>query len=384
MSVTQQQVAELYVATFNRAPDASGLDYWVNDSFGGDPTIELIAESFFDQPETQALYPTGTTDTEFVTSIYENLFNRAQDAEGLAYWIGENGLGGSMTRSVMIEAMKNGAQGDDAEIIANKAEVALYYVNNDQEGTEFSLEDVTASDDTVTTAKSAVDALIPVPGETFTLTTGADEFTGAAGDDIFDGVTSSLSAARTLDSTDVLDGGDGADTLNVELNTAFTGFSTGSVANIETVNLTNASSIARNFDATGITGVDKYTVDASTAAVNLVDLEANVNVDLSNQASGSFSAALASGADAVTGTADAMTLGLTDIGTAADADATPAVSEASVTITTDSIEELTVEATGVNVVDFDGDAIKNVVVTGEGSFDVTAMTSTVKTFRYTY
>ena len=47
--VTEQQVAELYVATFNRAPDAAGLAYWVNSAL----TIEEIAQSFFDQPETQ-------------------------------------------------------------------------------------------------------------------------------------------------------------------------------------------------------------------------------------------------------------------------------------------------------------------------------------------
>lgn len=28
----REEVAKLYVATFNRAPDATGLDYWVNDS----------------------------------------------------------------------------------------------------------------------------------------------------------------------------------------------------------------------------------------------------------------------------------------------------------------------------------------------------------------
>ena len=54
MAVTREQVAELYVATFNRAPDAEGLDYWVNAS---GLTIEGIAQSFFDQPETQAKYP---------------------------------------------------------------------------------------------------------------------------------------------------------------------------------------------------------------------------------------------------------------------------------------------------------------------------------------
>ena len=43
---TDENVAELYVATFGRAPLGTGLDYWVNDS-GLD--LENIATSFFDQ-----------------------------------------------------------------------------------------------------------------------------------------------------------------------------------------------------------------------------------------------------------------------------------------------------------------------------------------------
>ena len=43
-------VAKLYVATFDRAPDSAGLDYWVNLS---GLSLEEIATSFFDQPETK-------------------------------------------------------------------------------------------------------------------------------------------------------------------------------------------------------------------------------------------------------------------------------------------------------------------------------------------
>lgn len=159
--VTQQQVTELYVATFNRAPDAAGLYYWVNDSFADDPprAIERIAASFFDQPETQSLYPAGNTNTQFVTSIYHNLFNRAPDSAGLAYWIGRDGLGGNMARSVMIEALKNGALGVDATIIANKAEVGFYYVSSGIEGNDFSLADVTDDPATVIEAKRIIDSL---------------------------------------------------------------------------------------------------------------------------------------------------------------------------------------------------------------------------------
>ncbi len=46
----QDGLMSLYIATFNRAPDAKGFNYWLNES---GLTLEEIAQSFFDQPETQ-------------------------------------------------------------------------------------------------------------------------------------------------------------------------------------------------------------------------------------------------------------------------------------------------------------------------------------------
>ncbi len=157
--VTQDQVAELYVATFNRAPDTAGLNYWVTQSFGGNATIEQIAKSFFDQPETQSLYPADNSDIEFVNCIYQNLFNRLPDTAGLAYWIGPGGLGGGMHRSVMIEALKNGATGSDRTILDNKTEAGLYCANKGITGVIFSLENITDEVETLDAAKEAIDAL---------------------------------------------------------------------------------------------------------------------------------------------------------------------------------------------------------------------------------
>jgi len=42
---TKDEVAKLYVATFNRAPDSAGLDYWVNNS---NLKLSQIAKSFFE------------------------------------------------------------------------------------------------------------------------------------------------------------------------------------------------------------------------------------------------------------------------------------------------------------------------------------------------
>ncbi len=80
---TREKVAELYVSTFNRAPDSAGLDYWVNDSM---LTLEQIAQSFFDQSETMAKYPVGTSNHSFIQTVYKNIFNRDPDEAVWVYW----------------------------------------------------------------------------------------------------------------------------------------------------------------------------------------------------------------------------------------------------------------------------------------------------------
>lgn len=144
------QVAELYVATFNRAPAQAGLEYWTHSSF----TIDMIAESFFDQPETQTLYPPENTDTQFVQAIFRNLFNREPRQAGLVYWV--QSLANGTPRYVMIEAVKNGATGTDRIIMDNKAEVGLYHANLGLSASSFYLYDVTEDSATVKDAKLEV------------------------------------------------------------------------------------------------------------------------------------------------------------------------------------------------------------------------------------
>lgn len=129
--VTLSDVAKLYVATFNRAPDSAGLDYWVYDS---GLQIEEIAQSFFDQSETQKLYPAGTQTDSFVASVYQNLFNRDPEQAGLDYWVGELDSG-KVAKQNFILAVMNGALDTeislDATILANKMNIGLIFA---QEG----------------------------------------------------------------------------------------------------------------------------------------------------------------------------------------------------------------------------------------------------------
>jgi len=123
---TKESVTKLYVATFNRAPDSAGLNYWLNQS---GLSLEGIAKSFFDQPETQALYPSNYSEHQFVKAVYENLFNREPDSGGWSYWENELKNNPAINRSVFILAVINGALDNDALILSNKEKVGEYFAN---------------------------------------------------------------------------------------------------------------------------------------------------------------------------------------------------------------------------------------------------------------
>lgn len=263
MAVTKQQVAELYVATFNRAPDAGGLDYWVNKSFGGNPTIEQIAQSFFDQPEAREFYPEGTTNTEFVTSIYDNLFNRVPDAAGLAYWVAELD-NGTMTRSVMIEAMKNGALGTDVTIIANKAIVGLAYAAAGLNAANFSLASVTADAATVSAALSDVSDLAN-PGSTFALTSStADVIVTTAGNDTITATTATDDAGDMIIDASSTDN----DTLNYTVTANTVAFT---ATKIENINVTTQTVATVTVDVANFSGVENLTVVRDDLASGQID-----------------------------------------------------------------------------------------------------------------
>ncbi len=129
-SPTKDEVAKLYVATFNRAPDSAGLDYWIDNS---GLTLSQIAQSFFDQEETQNLYPSYVTNRDFIYAVYRNLFNRDPDEAGLLYWEDELNSQRS-SRDLFILTVINGAQdtseyGYDKTILENKKDVGVAFAN---------------------------------------------------------------------------------------------------------------------------------------------------------------------------------------------------------------------------------------------------------------
>lgn len=214
-----------------------------------------------------------------------------------------------------------------------------------------------------------------------TLTAGVDTVEGTANNDTITGVSSALSSARTLDAGDKIDGGAGNDTLKVDLQSSFAGFTgEGFLKNVENIELTNSGTIGRNFDATGVTGAQKYVLNAGESSISLSNLAAaGIAVDVVGQKSGTATVGFTT--KAVEGTADALTVGVNGVGTAEVKDASGTVTSAAkyVTVTATGIENLTVNATGANLVNLAGAATKTITAAGEGSLNVEAV-GTVTSF----
>jgi hypothetical protein len=173
-STSAISITDLYVGYYNRAPDPDGAAYWAGQLQRG-MSLGEVAQSFSVQTESTNQYAflanpdtsNATAVKTFVDSIYSNLFNRAPDAGGEAYWITQLTMGANTVGRAIIN-MISGAQGNDISTINNKVTLGDYYstqvFNHDAQFTIASaraaLSAVTSDASSVATAEGTVDAYI--------------------------------------------------------------------------------------------------------------------------------------------------------------------------------------------------------------------------------
>jgi hypothetical protein len=92
----------LYQAAFDRAPDSSGLGYWIyHHDHGMD--ITAIANLFVRSDEFRQMYGNAPTNAEIVTGYYEHVLHRAPDQAGIAYWVQEMDAGRLTAADVLVD-----------------------------------------------------------------------------------------------------------------------------------------------------------------------------------------------------------------------------------------------------------------------------------------
>ncbi|MFZ6819011.1 DUF4214 domain-containing protein [Undibacterium sp. Ji22W] len=110
-----KSLIELYIAFFNRVPDAEGMSYWISQLRGG-LSLGQIAESFYNAglafPDVTG-YTASMSNADFVKLVYANVLGRTgattPNAEEVGYWAGELDSG-RQTKIVLISTMLTSAR----------------------------------------------------------------------------------------------------------------------------------------------------------------------------------------------------------------------------------------------------------------------------------
>lgn len=99
------QVVRFYQATLDRAPDQRGHSAWTDRLERGSMTPDEVADSFVRSREFQNTYG-DTSNTQFVTLLYNNVLDRDPDSGGLANWT-DRLESGAMTRAQVVRGFSD-------------------------------------------------------------------------------------------------------------------------------------------------------------------------------------------------------------------------------------------------------------------------------------
>lgn len=258
-------IQKLYVAYFNRPADYEGLAFWntVLNNNGGN--LAFVSATFAKSPE-YAEQNAGKSYFQIVNQIYQNLFNRDADVQGLEFWAARL-REGTFTVDQIVKVIADNASDTEAKDKTT-------YANKVAAAKAFSAELNTASEiigytgnaannaaktwlSTVSTTASLNAAIAPTAlastvasvaavglqsgGKATSLTVDVDNLTGTSGTDVFSGVVNGDKS--TFSALDSIDGGAGVDVLNISAieNFAIPGGLT--ISNVEQVVVTAAKNV---------------------------------------------------------------------------------------------------------------------------------------------
>jgi len=114
------QIQALYLAYFGRPADPEGLAYWTTQN--ADSSQAQVANAFSATPEYIASIALKST-SQIVVDYYQRLFNRAPEAAGLTYWVNQIDTGALTTQSVglaLVTSAKSQTGTADSIAVASK------------------------------------------------------------------------------------------------------------------------------------------------------------------------------------------------------------------------------------------------------------------------
>lgn len=304
MGMNTAAVQRLYVAYFNRPADPVGLAVYEamlpSDRVATQAELQVIAETYFSPSAEYTTNFSGKSNIQIVDQLYQNIFGRAAEVDGLIAWATKL-TDGSITVAELALQLSYSAQGTDAAVVDARIEAAVSFTDGLDTSAKITGysgdaaaaqgraylaqisgelpttdEAVTAQKDTAITnvdtyIESAVNAGGSAAGTTYTLAAGFDSVVGtSSSDQVFAAITTAASTT-TLDAGDQINLAGGTDTLNLTLSGGnYSGDAL--ISNVETFSVSSSGG-ARSFDADGLEGVELFTNYKSAQDLTVTNLE---------------------------------------------------------------------------------------------------------------
>ena len=355
----------VYVALFGRPADPAGLAYF-NTATSNGANLTAIGD-LAATAEYQDRFD-GMNNIAVINTIYQGLFGRDADAAGLSFFVAALQSGSLNINNIAI-AILDGAQGDDALIVANKLvaanaftaavdtniEIASYSGTSAAAlGVSFlagitadtaSIPDATA---TATAVQGVVDA--GVAGNTLTIVDGDNVSVGGAVGFATTANNDTITVTDAYTAAGTINGGFGTDTLVLADVAAAVAPTATSIVSVEKLFVTSTNAAAA-LDLTAVAGLTQVWNDGSATALTVSGLDKDVTVGFTGTVAGATTVSYVP-AD-IAGTADAATITL-DTATVTG------------TVNVAGIEALTVNVAGVSSLALNAADAETISVTGAG------------------
>jgi hypothetical protein len=313
MGMNTASVQRLYVAYFNRPADPVSLAVYEamlpTDRAATQAELAVIAETYFSPSAEYTTNFAGQSNSQIVNQLYQNIFGRTAEAEGLISWATKL-TDGSMTVATLALQLSYSAQGTDLAVVDARIEAAtaftaaldtageitgysgnapaaegrVYLAQISGELPTTAAEITTQKDTAITNVDTSTAAAVAsgsvVAGETTQLTTAVETVTGTKGDDTIQGsLIGDIGTGTTTNPSDLINAGDGTDTLQMSVSGAH-------AANFTLAGV-NATSLEKlNINNFETEGARETTIDASLLGglteVNLTSSSATGDTTVSN------------------------------------------------------------------------------------------------------
>lgn len=123
----EKNLQTLYLGILGRAADPDGFNYWLEQIESGSVDMDGVSAFMLQSEEFQArrIELSELEDNEWINEVYQSLFAREAETEGIEYWSEQASAG--LSPQALLQALIGGASPTDAEALEAYASIANFY-----------------------------------------------------------------------------------------------------------------------------------------------------------------------------------------------------------------------------------------------------------------